>query len=104
MTVQIYRSTSSDQVQIRFTIDDHVHEGVVSVVGSFNDWTPGLTVFVLQPNGKRVADVTVDGTADVYFRYLGSNGTWFDDSDTDDSDERPDGGAVIRLVDRQEAG
>jgi hypothetical protein len=94
MAVQIYRSTSTGQVQIRFTIDDRVAEGVVSVVGSFNDWTPGVTVFTLMPNGTRSADVTVDGHDDVYFRYLGSGGLWFDDPD---ADEVTDAGAVLHL-------
>jgi hypothetical protein len=85
---------STGETLIQFTIADHVHEGVVSIVGSFNDWTPGIDVFVLRANGTRVADVTVTGTDDVVFRYLGSGGVWLDDPDADEIDER---GSVIHL-------
>jgi hypothetical protein len=97
--VHVYRS-SGPYTQIQFTIDDHSGEGIVSVVGSFNDWAPGINVFVLQSNGTRVADVSVPSGEDVYFRYLGSGGVWFDEPD---ADEVASGGSVIRLAERGEA-
>ena len=93
MTVQVHRSSVTGEALIRFIIDDHVHEGVVSVVGSFNDWTPGVTVFILQPNGTRVAEVTVPADEDVHFRYLGSEGSWFDEPDVGVTDA----GSVIHF-------
>lgn len=95
MSIQLYRSQALGETQIRFTIDDHVHEGVVSVVGSFNDWTPGVNVFVLRANGTRVADVTVPSDEDVHFRYLGSGGIWFDEPD---ADEVTAAGSVLHLT------
>jgi hypothetical protein len=86
--------SSAGETLIQFTIADHVHEGVVSIVGSFNNWTPGVDVFVLRSNGTRVADVTVAGCEDIHFRYLGSGGVWFDDPDADEIDEI---GSVIHL-------
>jgi hypothetical protein len=94
MSIQLYRSQAMGETQIRFTIDDHVHEGVVSVVGSFNNWTPGVNVFVLRANGTRVADVTVQSDEDVHFRYLGSGGVWFDEPD---ADEITEAGSVLHL-------
>jgi hypothetical protein len=94
MSIQLYRSPKLGETQIRFTIDDHAAEGVVSVVGSFNGWTPGINVFVLRADGTRVADVTVRTEEDVHFRYLGSGGFWFDDPDADEINE---GGSVLYL-------
>ncbi|WP_341358518.1 isoamylase early set domain-containing protein [Georgenia sp. M64] len=57
--------------------------GVVSVVGTFNDWTPGAHVLKRRSNGTMSVAVTVPAGTDVHFRYLGENGTWFDDPDAD---------------------
>ena len=56
---------------------------VVSVVGSFNDWTAG--VHTLEPTGEGTISVTVVVAAneDLYFRYLDSDGVWFDDAEAD---------------------
>jgi hypothetical protein len=94
MSIQLFRSLTSNETRVQFTITDHVDDGVISVVGSFNDWTPGITVFHLRPDGTRVAEITVDSDEDIHFRYLGS--TWFDDPEADAVTE---GGSVIRLND-----
>jgi hypothetical protein len=94
MSIQVHRSATPGETEIRFVISDHLHEGAVSVVGTFNDWTPGIDVFTPRPDGTREAVVTVAGTADVRFRYLGSGGTWFDDADADGID---DNGCLLHL-------
>jgi len=93
VAIQIRRSASSSTAEVVFTIPDQHHFGVVSVVGTFNDWKPGVDVFVLRPDGTRVAEVVVDDD-EIHFRYLGSGGVWFDDPDAE-QDER---GCVIRLT------
>jgi hypothetical protein len=45
MSIQVHRSATPGETEIRFVISDHLHEGAVSVVGTFNDWTPGIDVF-----------------------------------------------------------
>ncbi|MBN9328006.1 MAG: isoamylase, partial [Cellulomonas sp.] len=51
--------------------------GSVSVVGTFNDWTPGVHVLRRRSNGTASASVTVPAGTDVRFRYLGEHGRWF---------------------------
>ena len=94
MSIRVFGSATSPQSEIQFTISDYVHDGVVSVVGNFNDWTPGMDVFVLHREGTRVALVTVSGLSEVRFRYLGSEGVWFDDADADEIDDQ---GCLLRL-------
>ena len=62
--------------------DDHP-AGTVSVVGTFNDWTPGAHVLRRRSNGTTSTSITVPAGTTVHFRYLGENGHWFDDPDAD---------------------
>ena len=94
MSIQVYHSASSSETEIRFTISDYVHDGVVSVVGSFNDWTPGVDVFTLRPDGTRMALVSVADVSEIRFRYLGSGAMWFDDADADEIDDQ---GCLLRF-------
>ena len=68
-------------LKVRFTIDPVDPEGPVSVVGSFNDWRPGVHRLVRRSNGTRSVSVAVPRGQDVRFRYLGNGGVWFDDPD-----------------------
>lgn len=60
--------------------------GRISVVGTFNAWTPGATPFVVDGEHQR-AQATVPADAAVSFRYLGEHGWWFDEPDADRVDE-----------------
>ncbi|MEO7260212.1 MAG: isoamylase [Jatrophihabitantaceae bacterium] len=62
-------------------LPDDIHDGPVSVVGSFNDWTPGRHQLIRRANGTRSVTVAVQPGQEVRFRYLGSGGRWFDDPD-----------------------
>ncbi|WP_396126638.1 isoamylase [Amycolatopsis sp. FBCC-B4732] len=64
--------------------------GRVSVVGSFNGWTPGRHHLQPHTTGRRTATVEVAPDAAVQFRYLGENGYWFDDPDNPDALDRVD--------------
>lgn len=57
--------------------------GTVSVVGTFNDWTPGKHVLRRRANGTATATVTLPEGTTAHFRYLGENGQWFDEPDAD---------------------
>ncbi|MDM8084461.1 isoamylase early set domain-containing protein [Cellulomonas cellasea] len=65
----------------------------VSVVGTFNDWTPGAHPLRRRSNGTASTSVTVPVGTTVRFRYLGDNGLWFDDADADEI--TADGGVVL---------
>ena len=70
-------------MKLTFTLPPDEPPGDVSVVGSFNDWTPGKHRFVRRANGTRSISVTVPAGTTVRFRYLGENGHWFDEPQAD---------------------
>src|SRR4051812_36039024 len=53
------RVAKSDDVKITFAIPADEPQGQVSVVGDFNDWTPGKHVLAKRANGTRSASVTL---------------------------------------------
>nr|WP_202897399.1 isoamylase [Actinopolymorpha pittospori] len=73
---------------------DDVHDGPVSAVGTFNDWTPGRHRLIRRNNGTRSVTLTVARGQELRFRYLGSGGRWFDDPDAEAVDHE---GSVIRI-------
>jgi 1,4-alpha-glucan branching enzyme len=76
----IEREVRENSVRVTFSLP--ATEDEVSVVGSFNDWDP--LVHQLQSDGP-MQSVTVElqpGT-NHEFRYLASDGRWFDDPDAD---------------------
>ncbi len=84
----------STDVKVTFSLPLDNPDGSVSVVGDFNDWTPGATVLVKRANGTRSASVTLAGGTKARFRYLGENGHWFDDPEADVVDHE---GSVIAV-------
>ena len=76
------RITPNDTLtKIVFVLPDDVHEGPVSAVGSFNDWTPGAHKLIKRSNGTRSVSVAVPKGEQIQFRYLAEGGVWFDDDD-----------------------
>ena len=71
----------SAEVKITFSLPQDQPDGPVSVVGDFNDWTPGKHVLAKRTNGTRSVSVTVPAGTSFRFRYLGENGHWFDDEE-----------------------
>jgi 1,4-alpha-glucan branching enzyme len=81
---------------ITFTLEPDRPPGAVSVVGSFNDWTPGrheLRCEVDDP--MRHVTVPVPYGEPVHFRYLAADGMWFDEPE---ADEVTGHGSVVRAV------
>ena len=89
----IHRSTDDDGLTVTFVLVDQDPDIPVSVVGSFNDWTPGVHSFEQVPDGPRSVTVVVPLGVDLHFRYLGPDGYWFDDLD---ADEITSEGSVLR--------
>jgi hypothetical protein len=81
------------KTRVTFTLAADHPTGVVSVVGSFNDWTPGRHQLVPRRNGTRSVSVTLPA-GEHRFRYLASGGRWFDD----DTADRVDGSGGLLLV------
>ncbi len=75
---------SKKKTTLQFVLPDDVHDGPVSAVGSFNGWQPGAHKLVKRSNGTRSVSVKVPAGTEVYFRYLGSGGVWFDDPEVAD--------------------
>jgi len=91
MAIVVKSDPSKQQVTVRFVLDDGVHDGPVSAVGTFNDWAPGAHRLVRRSNGTRSVAVTVPAGQELRFRYLGSGGRWFDDPQ---AMPVPEGGAL----------
>lgn len=72
-----------DQIRITFALPETQVHGRVSVVGDFNDWTPGVHTLIRRANGTRSVAVNVRSGSAYRFRYLGEGGNWFDDPDVD---------------------
>jgi 1,4-alpha-glucan branching enzyme len=70
--------------KVSFILPEGAHRGPVSVVGNFNNWKPGAHKLVKRSNGTRSVSVTVSPGTELHFRYLGSEGAWFDEPDADE--------------------
>lgn len=89
----IRRQSKGGQVRLTFVLNNDAELGAVSVVGDFNDWTPGAHPLIKRSNGTRSAVVSVPAGTALRFRYLGEGGRWFDD---EDADERDYHGGLVR--------
>jgi 1,4-alpha-glucan branching enzyme len=79
----IRREVRSGELRLTFVLPQREPDGGVSVVGDFNDWTPGVHRLVRRSNGTRSVKVTVPAGNAYRFRYLAEGGHWFDDPDVD---------------------
>lgn len=77
------RVAKTGDVKVTFALPQDSPAGPVSVVGTFNEWTPGKHVLAKRANGTRSVSVTVPAGSSVRFRYLADGGQWFDDHDAD---------------------
>jgi hypothetical protein len=88
----IRRQKRGVQTHLTFALPCDAQRGPVSVVGDFNDWTPGTHTLVKRTNGTRSVIVAVPAGTQLHFRYLADGGRWFDDSEADGYDQH--GGLV----------
>jgi 1,4-alpha-glucan branching enzyme len=58
----------------------------VSVVGDWNGWEPGRHQLVSRRDGTRSVSVVLTAGQTYRFRYLGTDGRWFDDEHADGHD------------------
>lgn len=72
-------SKTGDQL-ITFSLDAGHDGGAISVVGNFNDWTPGATPLTARGTSQS-ASIAVPADYITVFRYLGENDYWFDEPD-----------------------
>lgn len=79
----IRRELKSGELRLTFVLPKDEPEGRVSVVGDFNDWTPGVHTLARRSNGTRSVRVTVSPGETYRFRYLGEGGNWFNDPDAE---------------------
>ena len=94
MAISVTTDERSNTPTIKFVLPDDVHEGPVSAVGDLNSWKPGAHKLVRRRNGTRSVSVTVPRGQEIHFRYLGSGGVWFDDSD---AHARAGAGGLLRV-------
>jgi hypothetical protein len=91
-------SSNTDHLMITFLLDPDEPPGAVSVVGSFNGWTPGQHELRSERDDPmRRVTVAVPYDEPIHFRYLAHDGVWFDEPDADDITER---GSLLRAVPR----
>ncbi len=75
----IKQQVKAGTADVTFVLDDIEPGGKVSVVGDFNDWTPGVHTLVKRSNGTRSVRVALPEGGAFRFRYLAEDGEWFDD-------------------------
>jgi len=75
----------SDRVKVTFVLpEDHPFGDEVSVVGDFNDWTPGEHAFVRRSNQTYSTNVTLREGTRYAFRYYSDEAGWVNDGAADD--------------------
>jgi 1,4-alpha-glucan branching enzyme len=74
-------SPAARHVKVTFALPADHSVGACSVVGDFNGWQPGRHEMRRRANGTQSVSVTLPRGFRVRFRYLGSNGHWFNDPD-----------------------
>jgi 1,4-alpha-glucan branching enzyme len=93
MTIHLEHDPATGTITAIFTIEG-TDQSSVSVVGSFNDWTPGQHTFGPAEEGLLSATVPVQPGEELHFRYLAADGHWFDDPEADSITEY---GSVITV-------
>ena len=75
----------SDRVKVTFVLpEDHDCGETVSVVGDFNDWTPGEHTFVRRSNQTYSTNVMLEEGERYAFRYYSEEEGWANEAEADD--------------------
>jgi hypothetical protein len=83
--IKVTTGKGSAAATVTFVLSMDAHDGPVSVVGCFNDWTPGVDTLVKRSNGTRSVAVPLEGGR-YEFRYLGAGGVWLDEPEAPEYD------------------
>lgn len=89
----IRKHVNDGVVTVTFILPANIPSAPVSVVGNFNEWQPHRHPLIRRPDGTLSTTVVCPAGATLHFRYLGSDGTWFDDQDADEIHR--DGSVVV---------
>jgi 1,4-alpha-glucan branching enzyme len=74
----------SDQVKVTFVLpEDHPYGDEVSLVGDFNDWTPGEHRFVRRSNQTYSTNVMLEEDGSYAFRYYSDEAGWINEEEAD---------------------
>lgn len=84
MTVTLVLDPDAGTALARFEIHGDFSHRQVSVVGSWNAWTPGVDMLTAGDDGSNFGTVQVPWGQDLHFRYLATGDDWFDDLDADE--------------------
>ena len=84
----IKREAKAGELHLTFVLPQDEPAGGVSVVGDFNEWTPGVHTLARRSNGTRSVKVKVAPGSSYRFRYLGEGGHWFNDPHADASEDQ----------------
>ena len=71
-----------NKTRVTFCLPVNQPAGPVSVVGTFHGWEPGRHELKPRRDGTRTVSVTVT-PGNYQFRYLATDGHWFDDENAD---------------------
>lgn len=82
----IKQQPQGEVTHVTFVLPGDQPGAKVSVVGDFNDWTPGAHPLVRRSNGTRSVKVAVPAGGAFGFRYLTEDGHWFDDESVEHRD------------------
>lgn len=75
----------NNRVNVTFVLpDDHPYGDGLSVVGDFNDWTPGTHRFVRRSNQTYSTNVTLPANGRYAFRYYSEEDGWVNEDEADD--------------------
>jgi hypothetical protein len=97
MAIEISTDPATGERTATFSLPDTLQEAdtYISVVGSFNDWMPGIHVLAAGDDGQLAVSVPLTSDDDLHFRYLQTGGVWFDDPQ---ADEQTLHGSVARVA------
>lgn len=79
--IKLATAAGSTLAKVTFVLPAAAVPDQTSVVGTFNDWTPGAHQLRRRTNGTYSVTVEVPVDEPIHFRYLAAGGRWFDDTD-----------------------